>query len=582
MIIFKGNLKTQFYNDKKMQQKAYLNNISKPNYAWISYLIIIVILTLIIRHFNFIADDLKILKAAQHNPFPFFSDWENTNTGMYRPIIILSYYVNFLLFKFHPFPYYLFNILLHLISTIILYKILVKLLKLTNKNEVTINRYSFITSLVFLILPQNLINVYWIAGRNDLICGFFVLLSILCFIVFIDCRKKFYFEVSLFLEIFAFMSKETALVFGFYMVSIYIFYLLISKKKVPVLFFIPHVLIILLYVLFRYLIFGHNMLGKSEFISSNFFEILKYIFYGFWALFIPLDVLDYIHLIVVDNWFMFVIISIVLFLLLFSVLYSLKKSFVALSYPFLIIILSYFSLIIYVGNYPQMRLIYAHIPLLLLGIVLFLIELRNKLNFKRVFLLSYFFILLIGVNTIVYRIITMNNYYEKLNNILPTKEEYDMKNHFIFLPYLGRISQSWVDPDIKLMESLNIYNNLNSSSEKITKIISYSTYSCYAILPSFIYTKINDSTFIMEADDNYIYAPRASKKFVESAKTINYFNSHIHVTPLDEINIRPGKSSKIKIELDKKYDWSNVEIFYPDNGDYKKENVEQFMKGMNH
>ena len=82
-----------------------------------------VMLLPLLYSFGFIGDDHRIIFSAIKNPFPFSSDWTGSNVHLYRPLTILTVYINFLFSGLNPFPYYLGNLLIHLLSSFFIYDI---------------------------------------------------------------------------------------------------------------------------------------------------------------------------------------------------------------------------------------------------------------------------------------------------------------------------------------------------------------------------------------------------------------------------------------------------------------------------
>src|ERR1035438_9652783 len=112
--------------------------------------------------FGFVADDHYLIYSSIKNHFPINSDWTEYNAHYFRPLIILSFYINYLLSGSNPFFYYFFNLIVHLLNSFIIYNIF---LQLEPQENVTQNHnLIFSISLLFFVLPQNLQNVFWISG----------------------------------------------------------------------------------------------------------------------------------------------------------------------------------------------------------------------------------------------------------------------------------------------------------------------------------------------------------------------------------------------------------------------------------
>jgi len=87
--------------------------------------------------------------------------------GYYRPIISLSYMIDYTLWGLKPWGFHLSNIIFHIISCVLVYLIF---------NSLFNNRsISLITSLLFACHPIHTESVTWISGRTDIIAGMFFL-----------------------------------------------------------------------------------------------------------------------------------------------------------------------------------------------------------------------------------------------------------------------------------------------------------------------------------------------------------------------------------------------------------------------
>lgn len=187
-------------------------------------------------------------------------------SNMYRPILTLSFAVDYLLWKDNPIGYHLTSIFLHGANTILIFLLIQTLF--TNKF------ISFISSLLFIVHPVQTEAIAYASGRTDLLYAFFLLLSL---IFFHSSRKgnKFYiykYSFSLFLFILSLLSKETAIILPFLVILITLLKSSEIKQTISQLLFLtfPFFLIAIFYILFRLTIlnFGNTLNFYSN-ISLN-------------------------------------------------------------------------------------------------------------------------------------------------------------------------------------------------------------------------------------------------------------------------------------------------------------------------
>ncbi|MCD6018884.1 MAG: hypothetical protein K0S53_2005 [Bacteroidetes bacterium] len=164
------------------------------------------------------------------------SDWKNIKTfftkplsGLYyRPLFSLSIMLDFHIGKASPFIYHFSNLIYHLISVVLFFKLLLHL-KVTEQT-------SFLLALIFSVHPAVLHAVAWIPGRNDILLAIFVLSSSLYLIKFLTGHKKIHLIFHFLFFICALLTKENAIVLpAVFLLFIYYFK---QPKKAYVLCFI--------------------------------------------------------------------------------------------------------------------------------------------------------------------------------------------------------------------------------------------------------------------------------------------------------------------------------------------------------
>ena len=105
----------------------------------------------------------------------------------YRPLLDILYKIQYALFGFDPHGYHLFNVLLHIANSILVYRLILLLLKchFDSNGKVLLHSpqaLAFCTAIFFLIHPVQSEAVACIAGVSNLIFVFFCLLSLICYL----------------------------------------------------------------------------------------------------------------------------------------------------------------------------------------------------------------------------------------------------------------------------------------------------------------------------------------------------------------------------------------------------------------
>lgn len=186
----------------------------------------------------------------------------------YRPLVMVSYALNYHFSGLNPAPYRLVNLMLHIINSILLLMLLLKLMPHIFKGtflEDHVYPMAFVASGIFLIHPVNTIAINFIWKRTTLMCSFFMLLAA---VLFLSVHIRFYnrrdnlikrvfslLGMNLLL-LFAILSKEEGVLLPFALMLI--FALSCQKKHIRAfgLEMLPMLLIVGAYSYFRIKYFG--------------------------------------------------------------------------------------------------------------------------------------------------------------------------------------------------------------------------------------------------------------------------------------------------------------------------------------
>jgi len=173
-----------------------------------------------------------------------------------RPLTYLTFTLNYHFGKLNPFGYHLFNILLHIFNSILIFLLTKRILFYTYKESSDL--LPIFVALLFAVHPINTNVVTYTFARSDALAVLFYLLSLLFFIKTFEGSKKAYI-LSVFFCVLSFSSKPIAvtlpamlLIFDYIFLSQYEIRRVMEKKYYHLAFWV----ILIGYLLFRYFYLG--------------------------------------------------------------------------------------------------------------------------------------------------------------------------------------------------------------------------------------------------------------------------------------------------------------------------------------
>jgi hypothetical protein len=220
----------------------------------------------------FLADDFGYIqlyrdKSAKDFPPLFAGDWAmgifGENQQEIRPLVGLSYKTDYALWGVNASGFHASNVLWHALNVVFLFFISYLL---TGKDRMT----ALLSAALFAAVPVHADAVSWIAGRGDLISGFFWLASVLCLICFLRSDSTWAYVASVVFFTAGLFTKEPVLVLPAVLAACVLFYR--SHRRTarvgagPLL--APFLLVLALYLLLRYVAFG-NPLNVDEHMSPG-------------------------------------------------------------------------------------------------------------------------------------------------------------------------------------------------------------------------------------------------------------------------------------------------------------------------
>jgi len=131
---------------------------------------------------------------------------------MYRPLQMLSYYIDYSLWGLSPAGFRFSNILLHLFNAILVFYLFNLLFRQ--------KALAFSASLLFMVHPVQVSTVAYISARGDLLSAFFILACCILFLKFLLSDNSIFYFLSMLSAGLAFLSRENALLITIFLIPV--------------------------------------------------------------------------------------------------------------------------------------------------------------------------------------------------------------------------------------------------------------------------------------------------------------------------------------------------------------------------
>ena len=167
--------------------------------------------------------------------------WAGIGEGsnVYRPFQMVTYIVDYSLWKLNVHGYHFTNILLHILAALAFYWLV---------NVLFNNRIlALFSSLIFICHPVQVEAVSYISGRADPLVTIFILISFVFYLKFLQTKKIAVWVMMLLSFIFALLSRENALILP----ALFILYHYAFKKKLEIKYFWPVLSLAGIYIILR-------------------------------------------------------------------------------------------------------------------------------------------------------------------------------------------------------------------------------------------------------------------------------------------------------------------------------------------
>lgn len=175
----------------------------------LTLLCVLVIYFQTISHPFSLFDDPGIVEHFGINSTLSFLDVISPGSGIYyRPIISLSYWLDYQLWEMMPTFMHLENIVAHLINVFLVF-LIASQLPISSETKAL----PYLSALLFGLHPINSESVNWIPGRTDLFAGMFIFFAVYCLIRSIQEQSSRFAIYAFGAAILGALTKETAIMF---------------------------------------------------------------------------------------------------------------------------------------------------------------------------------------------------------------------------------------------------------------------------------------------------------------------------------------------------------------------------------
>ncbi|MDY7024116.1 MAG: hypothetical protein SWJ54_22665, partial [Cyanobacteriota bacterium] len=142
-----------------------------------------------------------------------FGVWTTAPEIFFRPIISVTLFIDYSLWKLNPLGYHLTNVIFHSICSFLVYIVTISLLERTWRYQKNIKLIAVIASCTFLVLHSHVEAVAWISARADLVFTGFCLAAFWVYLRYKRYSKLSDLIISYLLFLCGTFSKESALIF---------------------------------------------------------------------------------------------------------------------------------------------------------------------------------------------------------------------------------------------------------------------------------------------------------------------------------------------------------------------------------
>ena len=187
---------------------------------------------------RYVLDEPHLHSLSLDNIVWAFTDFSQIN---WQPVTSLSFVLSFSLFDNNAVAFKIINIIIHLLNSILVFFIAVKIgarvnskIAMQSENQFTNNQIAiaaFLSSLLFAIHPQHVESVAWVVERKDVLCALFYFAGIYSYIRQIESNnQQRWANATAIFFVLAIMSKSLAVTFPIVLMLLDILFNRVDRK----------------------------------------------------------------------------------------------------------------------------------------------------------------------------------------------------------------------------------------------------------------------------------------------------------------------------------------------------------------
>jgi len=273
-------MKNKTYTKKRKSQKSFSNKIQFTSKQVLLSLVGLIFITFIIYSptlkNDFVTrwdDQLYVTENSmiQEISIDDLGKFGENVAGNFHPLTMLSLAIDYHFFKLDPFYYHLKNLIFHLISSVLVFILILKV----SKNNLFV---SFFTALLFAIHPMHVESVAWISERKDVLYSFYFLIGLLLYYKYLNTRKILFFILTSISFVLSILAKSAAVIFPIILILLDFY----EDRKIKLSVIVEKVILIFVSIFFGVIALKTQAESSAvqEFTSSSFFDKASVASYG--------------------------------------------------------------------------------------------------------------------------------------------------------------------------------------------------------------------------------------------------------------------------------------------------------------